>query len=251
MSKSTITFLLLLTILGIAVFFRFYRLDRIPPGLYPDVAINGNDALDSLKTGQFKLFYPENNGREGMIVWLDALSIYLFGAGVYALKFPAALAGVLTVIGLYFLGKELFGKKGECAALLASFFLATSFWHVNFSRIGFRAILVPFFFGFRLLFFHERLQNQKKCLANTGRNFFWRRFLHLHQLPPSCSTAFCRVARLVSLLLAGKTANKFFAHRRHNTNHYFRYSPSYRPLFPRPSRRFYRASGPNLGFFGG
>ena len=172
MSKSTITFLLLLTILGIAVFFRFYRLDRIPPGLYPDVAINGNDALDSLKTGQFKLFYPENNGREGMIVWLDALSIYLFGAGVYALKFPAALAGVLTIIGLYLLGKELFGKKGECAALLASFFLATSFWHVNFSRIGFRAILVPFFLVFAFYFFTKGFKTKKNSWQILAGIFF-------------------------------------------------------------------------------
>jgi hypothetical protein len=46
-------------------------------------------------------------------------------------------------LGLYFLTRELFGK--ETIALLASFFLATSFWHINFSRIGFRAIMAPFF----------------------------------------------------------------------------------------------------------
>jgi predicted membrane-bound mannosyltransferase len=60
-AKKEIVFLLV--ILAIASFFRLWKLDSIPPGLYPDVAINGNDALDSLKTGTFKVFYPENNGR--------------------------------------------------------------------------------------------------------------------------------------------------------------------------------------------
>lgn len=161
MPKSQKTLALLCLIIGIAAFFRFYQLDRIPPGLYPDVAINGTEAIEGLRSGQFKLFYPENNGREGLIIWLDALSIYLLGASVYALKFPAALAGVLTVVGIYFLGKELFGRKGECASLLASLFLATSFWHVNFSRIGFRAILAPLCLVFAFYFFIKGFRTKK------------------------------------------------------------------------------------------
>ena len=149
------TFLLLLLVLAIASFFRLWQLNVIPPGLYPDVAINGNDALDSLKTappaGGFKLFYPENNGREGLMMWLIAFSFSIFGASVWSIKIVAAIIGIFTVLGLYLLTKELFNKN---IALLASFFLAVSFWHTNFSRIGFRAILVPFVlvFGFYFLF---------------------------------------------------------------------------------------------------
>jgi len=83
-------------------FFRFYRLNSVPPGLYPDIAINGNDALLSLQTGEYKLFYPENNGREGLMMWLDAASMAIFGINVLALKIPAAIAGVLTVFGILF-----------------------------------------------------------------------------------------------------------------------------------------------------
>jgi predicted membrane-bound mannosyltransferase len=220
MPKSIINFLLLLGIIGIAIFFRFYQLELVPPGLYPDVAINGTDAIESLKTGQFKLFYPGNNGREGLFIWFDALSIYLFGAGIYALKFPAALAGTLTVIGLYLLGKELFGKKGENAALLASFFLAVSFWPVNFSRIGFRAILVPLCLVFAFYFFTKGF-----------RYFFWRRFLHLHQFPARRSPAFFGFGWLVSLLLAGQTADQFFTRFRDLTGHYLHCRPAYRVIF--------------------
>jgi len=156
MKREEVLFLLI--ILAIAAFFRLWQLDSIPPGLYPDVAINGNDALDSLKTGNFKVFYPENNGREGLMMWLIALSFSVFGVSIWSIKITAAIVGILTVFGLYLFTKELFSQCNEERAryipFLASFFLAVSFWHTNFSRIGFRAILVPFIlvFGFYFLF---------------------------------------------------------------------------------------------------
>jgi 4-amino-4-deoxy-L-arabinose transferase-like glycosyltransferase len=59
------------------------------------------------------------------------------------------LIGILTVLGIFFLGRELFDER---AGLLASFITATSFWHIMFSRIGFRAITAPFFLTFALVF---------------------------------------------------------------------------------------------------
>jgi len=115
--------IILLIILAIAAFFRFFELADIPPGLYPDVAINGNDALDALKTGDFKVFYPENNGREGLFINLIALSFLIFGPSILAIKIVAAVIGILTVFGLYLLTKELFKKTP--IALLSAFFLAT------------------------------------------------------------------------------------------------------------------------------
>ncbi len=156
MNKTEVIFLLIILI--IAAFFRLWQLDSIPPGLYPDVAINGNEALESLKTGNFKVFYPENNGREGLWMWLLALSFSIFGPSIWAIKIVAAIVGILTVLGLFLLTKELFSSSSRVqalpVALLSSFFLAISFWHTNFSRIGFRAILVPFVlvFGFYFLF---------------------------------------------------------------------------------------------------
>ena len=139
----------LLSILVLASFFRLWQLDFIPPGLYPDEAMNGMDALKTLETGQFKVFYPENNGREGLFIWLIALSFKLFGLGAYSIRLVSAILGILTVLGLYLLTKELFNKN---IALLSSFFLAVSFWHTNFSRIGFRAVLVPFLICFSFYF---------------------------------------------------------------------------------------------------
>lgn len=154
--RRILIFIIFLTIL--AGFLRFWQIDKIPPGIYPDEAMNANDAIDSLKTNIFKLFYPENNGREGLFIWLISLSFFIFGISIFSLKFVSALFGTLTVLGLYFLIKEVFFENklldSKKIALLSSFFLAVSFWHINFSRIAFRAILIPFFlvFGFYFLF---------------------------------------------------------------------------------------------------
>jgi hypothetical protein len=146
--KYNIFFLII--ILALAVFFRLYQLTTIPPGLYPDEAMNGNNAIEALGDGSInsflqnaKVFYPENNGREGLFINIQALSIKLFGNEPWALRLVSAVFGIFTVLGLYFLAKQLFKK--ESVALISSFFLATSFWHINFSRIGFRAIMAPFF----------------------------------------------------------------------------------------------------------
>lgn len=149
----------LILILATTVFFRFWQFDSIPPGLYQDEAMNGADALSSLNSGDFQVFYTNNNGREGMVIWFDALAIKAFRTEPWVLRLFPAIAGVLAVLGLYFLTKELFSIE---IALASSFFMAVSFWAVNFSRIGFRAgLMLPFLIwsfyflyrGFKLLIY--------------------------------------------------------------------------------------------------
>jgi hypothetical protein len=53
-------------ILAYAAFLRLHALTTTPPGLYRDEAMNGNNALAALETHRFAVFYPENNGREGL-----------------------------------------------------------------------------------------------------------------------------------------------------------------------------------------
>ncbi|PIZ01112.1 hypothetical protein COY62_00255 [bacterium (Candidatus Howlettbacteria) CG_4_10_14_0_8_um_filter_40_9] len=137
-SKSSLA---LLGIILLSIFFRFFLLGTVPPGLYPDVAVNGMDAIHANETGDYKIFYPANNGREGLFMNMSAVVFKVFGTGLWQLRAAGALAGVLTVIGIYLLGKEIFDKR---IGIFVALFMSTSFWAVGFSRIGFRAILVPF-----------------------------------------------------------------------------------------------------------
>ncbi|MCD6271157.1 glycosyltransferase family 39 protein [bacterium] len=171
MAKKT-KICLLFFILFVASFFRLWQLKSIPPGLYPDEAINANEAY--LFPG--KIFYPENNGREGLFINLVFLSFKIFGTSTFSLRFVSVFFGVLTVLGLYLFSKEIFYHLGEekrdIVSLLASFFLATSFWHTNFSRIGFRGILLPFVLTFWLYFLLLGYRRQKGWAIILSGIFF-------------------------------------------------------------------------------
>lgn len=127
----------------LAGLFRFYQLGHWPPGLYRDEAFNGLDATAVLH-GDLRLFFPANNGREPLNIYLIALAIAVLGPTVLAIRLPAALAGTLTTLPTYLLGRDWFGPTtGMFAALL----WATTFWPVHLSRIGLRIVLLALVLG--------------------------------------------------------------------------------------------------------
>lgn len=161
------TWWLLLVILIIATFLRTYHLKSAPPGLYPDEAMNGSNALEAIRTGDYKIFYPENNGREGLFMNIQSLFIRATGElEPWTLRFPSALFGILTVLGTFFFAREMFRRSD--IGLLSAFLIATSFWHINFSRIGFRAITASFFIVWALYFFLKSIHEQKNALLWSG-----------------------------------------------------------------------------------
>ena len=163
MSKISAFFLVLVLI--IAFFFRFWKITQIPPGFYPDEAINANEAFFSLKNKDFKVFYPENYGREGLFIWLISFSFFIFKKiSIFTVKIVPATIGFLTVIGIYLLTKEMF-KESKYLPLFATFFLGISFWHTNFSRIAFRGILIPFVLVFSFYFLLKAFS--KKSISNS------------------------------------------------------------------------------------
>ncbi|TSC73036.1 MAG: glycosyl transferase family protein [Parcubacteria group bacterium Gr01-1014_38] len=133
-------------ILLLAAGARLWALTEYPPGLYPDQAANGEDALDIL-SGNLQVFSLRNNGRESLFFYVVALTVGIFGVGTWPLFLASALCGIATVAATYAAGVRLFGKA---AAMLAALFLATNPWHVTLSRTGFRAITVPLFIALTL-----------------------------------------------------------------------------------------------------
>lgn len=153
-----LTTILLLLILFIAVFFRFWSLDTSPPSLYPDEAVNGVNALEALESGDYNVYYSDNNGREGLYINLLALSFKVFGSSIESLHIVSGIFGVLAVLGIFFLSNILWGRR---IALLASYLSAVSFWAVNFSRIGFRAIMLPAILAWSFYFLWLSIKNKK------------------------------------------------------------------------------------------
>jgi 4-amino-4-deoxy-L-arabinose transferase-like glycosyltransferase len=177
MKQKNYQIIILIAIIAIACFFRLWNLDAIPNGLFPDEAANGQDAI-SILNGYHSPFFERGLGREALYFYLIAGSIYLFGVGVWQIHLVSALIGIFTVIATFFLGKILFNQR---VAFLASFFMATSAWHVTLSRTGFRAILVPLF---ATLFFYfilktvsslRHLRSDPKRGISSGKNlsYLW------------------------------------------------------------------------------
>jgi hypothetical protein len=151
--------LCLIGIIVLAFLLRFVNIEHIPAGLYPDEAVNAADALNALETGRFRLFYENNQGREGLFINLQAMALHFFGVTVFALKFWSIVFGTGTVLGMYLLAAEIWHRR--FVALTAAYLTAVSFWTINFSRIGFRAIMVPFLLSFSFYFFFKGLRTKR------------------------------------------------------------------------------------------
>ncbi len=200
-NKKIIAYSTLFLILALGFFLRFYNIDNTPPGVYPDEAVNGQDAIRANETGAYQWFYPANQGREGLFMNLIALSFKFLGISVLTLKLPAIIFGTLTIFGTYLLTKELFQK--ENLALIASFLYATSFWAINFSRIAFRANLLPCILVFTFYFMFRAIRTKK------FRDFAWGGFIFgagIHTY-----IAF-RIAPLILIILLGSLilSKKYF-----------------------------------------
>ena len=165
-----------LIVLG-ALFLRTYKLSTLPPGVYPDEAVNGIDAITANASHHWQLFYTNNNGREGLFMNLWALGFSLFGISIITVKMWSVLFGTLTVLGMIFLGEELLQSRR--AGLIAGFLTATSFWAINFSRIGFRAIMLPFVLVFSIFFLIRGIQ-KKKIVDYVYAGLFFGLGLHTY-----------------------------------------------------------------------
>jgi 4-amino-4-deoxy-L-arabinose transferase-like glycosyltransferase len=158
-NKKILTAVLVTLVVALGLFLRTYNINHAPSGIFPDEAMNGEDAIKANNSGHYELFYPANEGREGLFINLIALSFKLFGISIFALKLPAIILSTLTILGTYLLARELFRK--ERIALISAFLVAVSFWSINFGRISFRANMLPFALVFSFYFLFRGIRTRK------------------------------------------------------------------------------------------
>ncbi|MBI4058275.1 glycosyltransferase family 39 protein [Candidatus Gottesmanbacteria bacterium] len=153
--KERVVFLLIIIL---AIFFRFYRLGTLPPGFLPEEVSNGWNAYSLLKTGRdewgvfLPLVFRETGGYKlALNSYLIVPSLFIFGVNELAVRIPAALASVLSVVLTYFLVIHVF--KNKKYALAAAFLLAVTPWHIAVGRYGEEVNLgVPLFLSGLILF---------------------------------------------------------------------------------------------------
>lgn len=130
---------LLIAILALAALLRFPRLDVAPPGLWYDEALDLRDAARAALEGP-RIVYPDVFPREPMFITMLIAWGAAFGRGVTEARAMSATIGVATVLALYGMARRWAGPR---VALLAAWMLAAMGWHVLFSRLLFRTLLLP------------------------------------------------------------------------------------------------------------
>ena len=156
---------------ALALALRLFRLPEIPPGLYYDENSNGLDVLDIL-AGQPSIFLERSSGREPFFIYFQALLVWLLGPSAFSLRLASALIGAATVPALYWMVREAFRTSithPRRLAFWSALLLATSYWHLNFSRIGFRAISFPLFACLALALFWRAWRD-----LDDGKPLPWR-----------------------------------------------------------------------------
>lgn len=147
--------ILLIIVIAIAFFLRFFSLSVNPPALTWDEAAWGYNAYTLSLTGkdEFGRFLPitylESFGdfKPPMYAYLSVIPIKLFGLNEFSIRFASAFLGSITVLLTFFLVIQLFPQiKGKnFLGLLCAFILAISPWHILLSRAAFEANVASFF----------------------------------------------------------------------------------------------------------
>ncbi len=146
-SRWTLFFLFAFSLI---LFFRFYRIETVPPEMVSDHAEKLLDVMDVLN-GIPSIFFSRNTGREALQFYMAAATVRIFDTGVshLTLKIGTILAGVVTVIYIYLIGKELSGRR---VGLMAMLLAGVAYWPNVISRVGLRFPLYPLFVA--PVFFH-------------------------------------------------------------------------------------------------
>jgi 4-amino-4-deoxy-L-arabinose transferase-like glycosyltransferase len=140
--------IVLAIIISIGAIFRFSALGSVPNSLNWDEVSWGYNAYSILHTGHDEhgkflplSFQAFGDYKQPVYVYLDTLPIALFGLNAFAVRFPSAFMGVLSILFVYLLTCEVFflhKRRWEIASVTA-FLFAISPWSIQFSRVAFEA----------------------------------------------------------------------------------------------------------------
>lgn len=134
------TKVILILIIIIAAFLRFYHLNELP--LYGDELTMVYDSYSILKTGHdqtgafLPLTFSMGAGRPAGYVYSSIPFVALFGPSALGVRMLSVLSGLGLILIIFYLGKQLFNER---VGLISAGLLAISPWDINLSRGGFEA----------------------------------------------------------------------------------------------------------------
>ena len=164
--KSRITKIVLFAVVALAFFLRVYKVTSIPPSLNWDEVSIGYNAYSILKTGrdEWGVKFPLNFKSYGEYklpaqIYASIPGIAVFGLNEFGVRITPVIYGVLTVLLLYLLTEEAFGKRS--VSLISAFLLAVSPWHIQLTRASFESSFALFWIVMAVWFFLKGLKKLK------------------------------------------------------------------------------------------
>lgn len=158
-------YFILIVIIGFLL--RFYNLSLLPGSLNPDEAAIGYTSYSLMVSGadEHGKFLPLSTQSFGdwklpLYSYLGIVPVAIFGLNEFSVRSISMLAGVIGILLIYFISKNLFGKKS--IALISALFFAISPWSIYFSRAAYEVNLATTFLLGGLLAFIKYIYGERK-----------------------------------------------------------------------------------------
>ncbi len=103
------------------------------------------------------MFESFGDYKSGIFIYSTIPFITFFGLNEFSVRITAVAYGILAVLSVYLLSKELFNKQ---IGLISAFLLAISPWHIHLSRIGFELISSVFWIPISFYFLLKSTKNK-------------------------------------------------------------------------------------------
>lgn len=158
---SKIDVLIVAGIISLAAVFRFWNLTEI--GIRGDEAVYAGQALLIAGNEELERFFVlASRGTSNFLLhqFLQAIVYTVGGFSDFTTRFVSSLLSLMTVVLVFFIGRQLFGRwTGVVAAVL----LATNGYHVALGRLALLDSTMVFFFTLAILFLVQwiKTENQK------------------------------------------------------------------------------------------
>ncbi len=172
--KRIIKIILAAIVFFAIIFFRFYKLGQLPPGIMVDEVAIGYNAYSIFKTGQdewgekFPLVFKSfGDNKPPGLEYTIAFLLNFFPLNTFVTRLPSALGGLAAVIALGYFFLQIFPQK-KYLAFLAILTAGFSPWGFQVSRLYFEANVALGFFAWGivqlLIFLKEFKAGDKKVL---------------------------------------------------------------------------------------
>ena len=167
MSKKKYTIIILITLFIIlGSFLRLYKLSDQP--YWMDEGYTINAVISGIENGHKNFSSILDSGKNyfcPLYCYPTEFITNIFGKTSFSFRLFSALSGILFILIIFFIAKNLFNTQ---IALLSSFFITFSYWQIAWSRQARWYTIFMVFFWLALFFFYKFFYNKKNKIIHLA-----------------------------------------------------------------------------------